>query len=67
MKVYVLMSEENDSHDVGTHLEIVDIFVKREDAEHVRGMLIGKRRHQVSWGEWLWYADQLEIEEWEIR
>jgi hypothetical protein len=25
MKVYALMGEENDSHDVGTHLEVVEL------------------------------------------
>lgn len=67
MKVYALMGEEADSYDVGTHLEVVDIFAKREDAEHVREMLIGKQRRQVSWDTWPWRADQLEIEEWTVR
>ena len=67
MKVYALMDGSVYSYDVGDCLDIIDIFAKREDAEHVREMLIGKQCRQVSWDTWPWRADQLEIEEWELR
>lgn len=69
-KIYALMGEENDSYDVGTHLEVVDMFVLRTDAERVRNELIGKSK--VPRGTWdkhppKWHDYELEIEEFTLR
>ena len=68
MKVCVVVCQEADSYDVGTHTAPLEVCRDRETAERLIDGLIGKLKEQsngsrVVWGPW----DELEIEEWEIR
>lgn len=65
MKVYVLMGEEPDSYDVGTHMAPLEMFAKREDAERVRNFLVGLP--QAPQRSYIWWPDDLEIEEVAVR
>lgn len=47
MKVYALMTEEPDSYDIGTHLELQEVFAERKVAERVKAELVGKLRNPV--------------------
>jgi hypothetical protein len=66
--VWVLFLEEPDTYDVGTHMEVLEIFAEREDAERARGSLIGKPKNR-SWphSSSVWEPYDLEIEERKVR
>lgn len=63
------MSDEPDSYDIGTHMEPMETFARREDAERAREALIGLPRYpDRSWSSWnLWHSHDLEIEEVTVR
>jgi hypothetical protein len=67
MKVFALIYDENDSHDIGSHEAILDLFADNETAERVAGMLIGlpmlPGRNHSPWGPY----DGLEVREMEVR
>ena len=67
-KAYVVVCQEPDSYDVGTHTAPLEAFDDRETAERLIDGLIGKRKSQAAWDNRVWSpCDELEIEEWEIR
>lgn len=68
MKLYALMNEEYDSYDVGTHLELCELFADRAVAEQVIAGLVGKQRYQLSYSTTTaWRSSDFEIQEYEVR
>ena len=68
--IYVLMADMPDTHDVGSHDELLEIFTERATAEFVISCLIGKPVKQEwngadGWRKWSDY--DFEIEEWTPR